>query len=152
MQFRHFTTTILTVVIAAACSREQPSAMPATAPAQAPPPAAATPTAIPPPPVATGQYPVTEPIAPPPLDEQIAPFTAIGYTVCDEFFEKARQCINTRLSPDERAVQGTELRNSVRLVGASAQGGMKSERIEQTCKRLRALSMRKLAKHGCTDL
>ena len=151
MPYKPFTIAILGVLIGAACSREQPSAMPATAPANTPAAVSAEPTPAPAP-VADAQFPVTQPIAPPPLDEQLAPFAATGYTVCDEFFEKARQCINTRLSPDERKVQGTELRNSVRLVGASAQGNAKPERIEQTCKRLRALSMRKLSKSGCTDL
>ncbi len=151
MPYKPFTIAILGVLIGAACSREQPSAMPATAPSNTPPPVAAEPAPAPAP-VADAQFPVTQPIAPPPLDEQLAPFAATGYTACDEFFEKARQCINTRLSPDERKVHGTELRNSVRLVGASVQGNAKPERIEQTCKRLRALSMRKLAKNGCSDL
>ncbi len=153
MSYKPFAVAILSVFIGVACSREQPSAMPAnTASRPATAPAAEAPAPEPDATPVAGQFPVTQPIPPPPLDEQLAPFAATGYPVCDDFFEKARQCINTRLSPDERKVHGTELRNSVRLVGASTQGDVRPERIEQTCKRLRALSVRKLSKNGCSDL
>lgn len=146
----------LAVVLAAslsmiACSREQPSAMPATAtPPATPAPMAAAP---PPPsePATDAPAPLSERIEPPEFDQQVAPLASTGFAICDDYFEKARTCINTRMSPDERKVQGTELRNSARLIGASAQGGSEFKRIENTCKRLRIVGERMLAKHGCTE-
>lgn len=144
---------LATTLAIGACSREQPSAMPATAPAPSP---AAPVASMPPPEPAPVEAPapvaMTERIEPPAFDEQVAPLASTGFAVCDEYFEKARTCINTRLSADERKVLGTELRNSARLIGASAQGDTNLARIEQTCKRLRAIGTRTLSKHGCTDL
>jgi Cu-Zn family superoxide dismutase len=144
---------LATTLALGACSREQPSAMPATAPTPSPaapvanvPPAETAPVA-PAAPAAT-----SERIEPPEFDEQVAPLAATGFAVCDEYFERARTCINTRLSPEDRKVRGTELRNSARLIGNSAQGDVNLARIEHTCKRLRAVGTRTLSKHGCTDL
>ncbi len=148
MAFRHIVLISLLVAGTAACSREQPSALPEQAQKPATPVPAAAP---PPPPVPVAETPqVVE--APPPLDEQLAAFEPTGYTACDEFFENARQCINTRISPDERSVQGPELRKSVQLVTDSIKRDTKPERIEQTCKRLRALAQRKLADKGCAAI
>ena len=153
MSIQRFAIVLAASLSILACSREQPSAMPASAPASSTP----APTAVAPPPAPVDAPPpaplaLTERIEPPAFDEQVAPLASTGFAVCDEYFEKARTCINTRLSPDERKVLGTELRNSARLIGASAQGGSNLTRIEQTCKRLRAVGSRALSKHGCTDL
>lgn len=134
-----------------ACSREQPSAMPAAA---TPPATPAPTTAAPPPPsepATEAPASLSERIEAPEFDQQVAPLASTGFAVCDDYFEKARTCINTRMSPEERKVQGTELRNSARLIGASAQGGSEFARIENTCKRLRIVGERMLAKHGCTE-
>ncbi|WP_440222640.1 hypothetical protein ACQQ2N_16380 [Dokdonella sp. MW10] len=153
MAFRHTVLISLLALGAAACSREQPPALPGQAqqPATTPAPAAAPPPPPLPAPVAEPAPQVAE-APPPPLDEQLAAFEPTGYPVCDEFFENARQCINTRISPDERSVQGPELRKSVQLVSDSIKRDSKPERIEQTCKRLRVLAQRKLADKGCAAI
>lgn len=151
MAFRHTVLISLFALGAAACSREQPPALPGQAQQPATTPAPATPP--PPPPAApVAEAPAQVAEAPPPLDEQLAAFQPTGYPACDEFFENARQCINTRISPDERSVQGPELRKSVQLVSDSIKRETKPERIEQTCKRLRALAQRKLADKGCAAI
>lgn len=144
---------LLAAVVVAACSREQPSGLPsAGTPAVTP---TATPAAPPPPPPATtvSEAPVVADAGavPPPLDEQLPPFEATGYTACDDYLEKARQCINTRMGPDDRLAIGGQLKESVRLITASIKDGGNESRIEQSCKRVRALGVKTLAKYGCTD-
>ena len=152
MNLMRWATAFAAVLAVAACSREQPSALPeppagsasSAAPAPAPVPDPVPTPAAPPPP--------GEPIAPPEVDQPVAPFASTSFAVCDEYFEKARQCINTRMNPDDRTTIGTELRNSVRLVTASIQGGSNHARVEQTCKRLRTVGALQLSKFGCTDI
>ncbi len=152
MNLTRWATAFAALLAVAACSREQPSALPAppadasSTPAPAP---VSAPVAAPTPPPPA---PLSEPIAPPDVDQPVAAFASTSFAVCDDYFEKARQCINTRMNPDDRATIGTELRNSVRLVTASIQGGSNHARIEQTCKRLRAVGALQLSKYGCTDI
>lgn len=141
----------LTALLAVACSREQPSAMPA-AQAPPPPPAQAPPPPLPPPAVATAGPAIAVDAAPPPLDEQLAEFEKTGFPACDDYFEKARQCINTRLSPDDRLVAGKELKDSARIMLGNVKLDQQPERIEKTCKRLRAATLRKLSGKGCTAI
>lgn len=146
-------TALAAVLVVAACSREQPSAMPAPPPAGG----ASAPAATPAAPVAAEPTPATaaplsERIVAPEVDQPIAPFASTTFALCDDYFEKARQCVNARMNPDDRKAIGTELRNSVRLVTASVQGGQDHARIEQNCKRLRAVGARQLAKFGCNDI
>lgn len=141
---------LFALVVAAACSREQPSGLPSNPPPAAP---VATPAPAPtPPPVAAPTATADVGEVPPPLDEQLASFEATGYTACDDYLEKARLCINTRMGPDDRRTIGGQLKESVRLVSASIKSGGNEKRIEQTCKRVRALGVKTLAKYGCTDL
>ncbi|MBN8480677.1 MAG: hypothetical protein J0L88_03695 [Xanthomonadales bacterium] len=150
MNLTRWATALAAVLAVAACSREQPSALPAPPPATAP--AAAPVASASPAPVEAAPPPLSERIVASETDAPVAPFASTSFAVCDEYFEKARQCINTRMNPDDRKVIGTELRNSVRLVTASVQGGSEHARIEQNCKRLRAVSARQLSKFGCTDI
>jgi len=157
MPFHRPATAFLLLMIVAACTREQPPALPERAQAPSAPAPAIVPAPPPPLPlVVIAEEPVPDAVPqpldsePPPLDEQIQAFAQTGFPKCDDFFENARQCINTRLTPDERTVEGRELRNSVRLVSANAQRSTTPARVEQTCLRLQALAARKFKDRGCS--
>ncbi|MBX3693474.1 hypothetical protein [Dokdonella sp.] len=148
MRIIHLALPLAVLAGLAACNREQPSGLPASAPTPESP-AAASETRPPPPPVAAVKE--AAPESPPPLDEQLAAFEATGYPVCDDYMEKARQCINTRMGPDDRLVHGRQLKDSVRIINANIKAGSEN-RIEQSCKRMRMLGITTFAKYGCTDL
>lgn len=131
-----------------ACSREQPSgipeqaATPPPAPTQAPAPAPFEPVAD-----ASPAIPIEAP--PPPLDDQIPPYEKTGFPDCDDYVETYRQCLNTRLSGDERKSRAAELKSSVRAILGNIARGVDPARVAKQCKRARGLAAKKLVDLGC---
>ncbi|HET9033699.1 MAG TPA: hypothetical protein VFN25_12435 [Dokdonella sp.] len=129
-----------------ACNKSQPSGIPETSstpptPAAAPAPApSATPAAEAPAVADTS----------PPLDEQIPPYEKTGYPDCDDYIENYRQCLNTRLGPDERKFKAQDLHNSVRAILGNIGRGVDGARVAGLCKKARGLAEKKLTDLGCT--
>lgn len=139
---------LLAAMLVAGCSREQPSALPATsgaAPAQPSAPAAPAPAIVEDSVVAVDE-------APPPLDDRVAELPKVGVDACDDYFDQMRQCINTNLSPDERIAAAKELRASSRIMLGNVQLKQSDERIQKTCNRMRGAAKRKYASKGCSTL
>ena len=139
---RLFLLTLLPLCLLA-CNKSQPSGIPNSSSA---PPTVAAPEA---PAAPVTETTVEAESAPPPLDQQIPPYKKTGYPDCDEFIESYRQCLNTRLGPDERKPKAHELQESVRAILGNIARGVDGVRVASLCKKARRLATKKLTDLGC---
>lgn len=128
-----------------ACNKSQPSGIPDSS--SPPPPAAVESSAEP----APSASPVVDAdTGPAPLDAQIPPYKKTGFPDCDEYIEAYRQCLNTRLGPDERKPKAYELNESVRAILSNIARGVDGARVASLCKRASRLATKKVTDLGCT--
>lgn len=125
-----------------ACNKSQPSGVPE---GSSSPPAAATPE----PPAVPAAQSMVDTEAPAPLDDQIPPYKKTGFPDCDDFIETYRQCLNTRLGPDERKSKALELQDSVRAILSNIARGVDGVRVAGLCKKARRLASMKVTDLGC---
>lgn len=147
MHPKHLLLVILLAATLAACNRDQPSGIPDS------PSGTSTPVPAPAEQTAPAQPQPAEPQtlaeAPPPLDGDIPPLDKTGFPDCDDFLERYRQCLNSRLAGDERREKATNLHSASVVVTSSISRNVAPERVAAQCRKSRSLVAKRLQDLGC---